>query len=90
VIAHELRRFDIATFRVATAEPLPYRPGQSVSIESPERSRIWRSYSPANVPRDDLTMDFHVRMLDGGALSSRRFPRWLIAGDPLTAAGNPS
>jgi len=70
VIAHELRRFDIATFRVATAEPLHYRPGQSVSMESPERPRIWRSYSPANVPRDDLTMDFHVRMLDGGALST--------------------
>jgi NAD(P)H-flavin reductase/hemoglobin-like flavoprotein len=69
VIAHELRRFDIATFRVATTEPLPYLPGQSVSMESAQRPRIWRSYSPANVPRDDLTIDFHVRMIDGGALS---------------------
>jgi NAD(P)H-flavin reductase/hemoglobin-like flavoprotein len=69
VIAHELRRSDIATFRVATTEPLHYRPGQSVSMESPERPRIWRCYSPANVPRDDLTMDLHVRMIDGGALS---------------------
>ena len=24
----------------------------------------------ANAPRDDLTMDFHVRMLDGGVLST--------------------
>jgi NAD(P)H-flavin reductase len=69
VVAHELRRFDIATFRVATTEPLSYLPGQSVSMESSERPRIWRFYSPANVPRDDLTMDFHVRMIDGGALS---------------------
>jgi len=69
VIAHELRRFDIATFRVATTEPLDYLPGQSVSMESAERPRIWRCYSPANVPRDDLTMDFHVRMIDGGTLS---------------------
>ena len=69
VIAHELRRFDIATFRVATTEPLHYLPGQSVSMESAQRPRIWRSYSPANVPRDDLTIDFHVRMIDGGALS---------------------
>jgi Oxidoreductase FAD-binding domain len=69
VIAHELRRFDIATFRVATAEPLHYLPGQSVSMECAERLRIWRFYSPANVPRDDLTIDFHVRMIDGGALS---------------------
>jgi NAD(P)H-flavin reductase/hemoglobin-like flavoprotein len=69
VVAHELRRFDIATFRVAITEPMPYLPGQSVSVEAPERPRIWRFYSMANVPRDDLTMDFHVRMVDGGALS---------------------
>ena len=69
VVAHELRRFDLATFRVATTEPLHYLPGQSVSMESSERPRIWRFYSPANVPRDDLTMDFHVRMIDGGTLS---------------------
>ena len=69
MLAHELRRFDIATFRVATTEPLEYLPGQSVSMESPDRPRIWRLYSMANAPRDDLTMDFHVRMIDGGALS---------------------
>jgi NAD(P)H-flavin reductase/hemoglobin-like flavoprotein len=69
VIAHELRRFDIATFRVAITEPMPYLPGQSVSVEAPERPRIWRFYSMANAPRDDLTMDFHVRMIDGGAVS---------------------
>ena len=69
VIAHELRRFDIATFRVATTEPVEYLPGQSVGMESPERPRVWRFYSMANAPRDDLTMDFHVRMIDGGTLS---------------------
>ena len=31
VVAHELRRFDIATFRVVTSEPLAYLPGQSVT-----------------------------------------------------------
>jgi hemoglobin-like flavoprotein/ferredoxin-NADP reductase len=69
VIAHELRRFDIAIFRVATTEPLEYLAGQSVSMESPERPRIWRFYSVANAQRDEATMDFHVRMIDGGALS---------------------
>jgi NAD(P)H-flavin reductase len=69
VLGHELRRFDIAIFRVATSGPLAYLPGQSVSIESAQRPRIWRLYSMANAPRDDLTMDFHVRMLDGGVLS---------------------
>jgi NAD(P)H-flavin reductase/hemoglobin-like flavoprotein len=69
VVAHELRRFDIATFRVVTSEPLSYLPGQSVSMESEARPRIWRVYSMANAPRDDQTIDFHVRMVDGGALS---------------------
>lgn len=69
VLAHELRRFDIAVFRVVTSEPLDYLPGQSISMESPERPRIWRFYSMANAPRDDQTMDFHVRMIDGGTLS---------------------
>jgi NAD(P)H-flavin reductase/hemoglobin-like flavoprotein len=69
VVAHELRRFDIAVFRVVTSEPLPYLPGQSVSMESDARRRIWRRYSMANAPRDDQTIDFHVRLIDGGALS---------------------
>lgn len=70
VMAHERRRFDIAVLRVAVGEPLEYLPGQSVSMESSQRARLWRFYSMANAPRPDSTMDFHVRMLDGGALSS--------------------
>jgi hypothetical protein len=27
---------------------------------------IWRLYSMANAPREDQTLDFHVRMIDGG------------------------
>jgi NAD(P)H-flavin reductase/hemoglobin-like flavoprotein len=69
VVAHELRCFDIAVFRVSTDEPLGYQPGQSVPIESEVRPRIWRLYSMANAPREDGTLDFHVRMIDGGALS---------------------
>lgn len=69
VVDHELRRFDIAVFRVVTSDPLDYLPGQSVSIESSARPRIWRLYSIANAPREDATIDFHVRMVDGGALS---------------------
>lgn len=70
VMAHERRRFDIAVLRVAVNEPLDYLPGQSVSMESSQRPRLWRFYSMANAPRPDSTMDFHVRMLDGGSLSS--------------------
>ena len=33
--------------------PLPYLPGQAVSLESELRPRLWRWYSPANAPRPD-------------------------------------
>lgn len=69
VISHELRSFDICVFRVATEEPMPYRPGQSVAVESSLRPRVWRYLSMANAPREDGTLDFHVQMVDGGTLS---------------------
>ena len=69
VLSHEMRTFDTAVFRVVTLDPLSYQPGQSVAIECDLRPRIWRFYSMANAPREDGTMEFHVRMIDGGALS---------------------
>ena len=69
VLSHELRNFDTAVFRVATLEDLSYLPGQSVAIEYGQRPRIWRFYSIANAPRENGTLDFHVRVIDGGALS---------------------
>lgn len=68
IINHETRSWDIAVIRVATTEPLPYRPGQSVSIQS-AKARNWRLYSIANAPREDGTLDFHVRLVDGGMVS---------------------
>jgi NAD(P)H-flavin reductase/hemoglobin-like flavoprotein len=69
VIGVERRSFDITVFRVATDPAMSYLPGQSVTVESEMQPRIWRFYSIANAPRDDATMDFHVRTEDGGALS---------------------
>ncbi len=69
VLSHELRTFDIAVFRVVTLDTLSFLPGQSVAIESDLRPRIWRFYSIANPPREDATLEFHVRVIDGGALS---------------------
>jgi NAD(P)H-flavin reductase/hemoglobin-like flavoprotein len=70
VMHHELRSPDIAVFRVSTSQPLTYEPGQSVAIESAERPRIWRFYSMANAPSSDAVIEFHVRMIAGGALST--------------------
>lgn len=69
VIGQERRTLDISVLRVAPQYYLPYVPGQSVSVECPQRPRLWRYYSPANAPREDGTIDFHVRLLEGGAVS---------------------
>ena len=69
VIAQERRASDVAALTVRTQPRLDYEPGQSVAIETPARPRLWRYYSMANAPRADATLDFHVRMIDGGAVS---------------------
>lgn len=82
VISHERRRFDLAVIRVALEQPLDYSPGQSVMVECPLRPKMWRPYSMANAPRSDGTVDFHVRMVDGGAVSTPMV-RGLKVGDTL-------
>jgi NAD(P)H-flavin reductase/hemoglobin-like flavoprotein len=69
VVAVERRRFDISVLRVQPDHPLPYLPGQSVALEVPSRLRHWRYYSMANAPRPDHTVDFHIRLVDGGPVS---------------------
>jgi NAD(P)H-flavin reductase/hemoglobin-like flavoprotein len=70
VIAHERRAVDIAVITVRPLQQLNYRAGQYLSIESPaHHPRVWRTYSIANAPRADGTMDFHVRALGVGWLS---------------------
>jgi NAD(P)H-flavin reductase len=39
-------------------------------VECEARPRLWRYYSMANAPRHDGTLDFHVRIIDGGLVSS--------------------
>jgi NAD(P)H-flavin reductase len=69
VIGHERRTLDVSVLRVAPQHHLPFVPGQSVAVQCQQRPRIWRYYSPANAPRDDGTVDFHVRLIDGGSVS---------------------
>jgi NAD(P)H-flavin reductase len=54
---------------VRPEQRLPYLPGQSVSVQAPMAPRMWRYLSPANAPRADNTMEFHVRAVDGGWVS---------------------
>jgi len=69
VVASERKAFDISVLTVQPEPRLDYLPGQSVAIESPARPRLWRYYSMANAPRDDGSVEFHVRLIDGGAVS---------------------
>jgi NAD(P)H-flavin reductase len=69
VIAHERRTFDIAVLTLRPMPWYPYRPGQSVAVETHLRPKLWRYYSPANAPRRDGTFDLHVRAVPGGAVS---------------------
>jgi NAD(P)H-flavin reductase/hemoglobin-like flavoprotein len=69
VVACERRAFDISVLLVRPEPALDYLPGQSVAIECPSRPKLWRYYSMANAPRDDGLLEFHVRLIDGGAVS---------------------
>jgi len=69
VVEHERLGWDIARITVQTSEPLPYRAGQYVSVETPQRPRLWRYLSPANAPREDGSLTFHVRAVNGGWVS---------------------
>jgi NAD(P)H-flavin reductase len=82
IIAVDRRRFDIVVLRVLPDRPLPYAPGQSVAMEVPGRRRLWRYYSMANAPRPDNTIDFHVRLVDGGPVSTM-LVRGVRVGDQL-------
>lgn len=70
VLASERRGTDIAVLRIRPTRPYPYRPGQSISVEIPQRPRLWRSYTPANAPRPDAVMALHVQIVAGGQVSS--------------------
>jgi NAD(P)H-flavin reductase/hemoglobin-like flavoprotein len=69
VVEHRRVGWDLALITVQPSEPLPYRAGQYVSVETPQRPRLWRYLSPANAPREDGTLEFHVRAVINGWVS---------------------
>jgi NAD(P)H-flavin reductase len=70
VVGHERRTLDVAVLQVRPRTRYDYLPGQSVSLESDLRPRLWRYYSPANAPRPDGLLEIHVKARDGGPVSS--------------------
>ncbi|TFV86975.1 globin domain-containing protein [Blastococcus sp. CT_GayMR16] len=70
VVAHERRTIDVAVLQVRPRARYDYLAGQSVSLETDLRPRLWRYYSPANAPRPDGLLEIHVKARDGGPVSS--------------------
>ena len=69
VVEHRRVGWDLAIIGVQTSEPVPYRAGQYVSVETPQRPRLWRYLSPAVAPREDGRLEFHVRAVPNGWVS---------------------
>ncbi len=88
VAEHYRLNRDLALLRLEPEEAIPYRAGQYFSVEVPQRPRLWRHLSPANAPRPDGSLEFHVRAVDGGWVSraivghTRQGDEWRI-GPPL-------
>lgn len=82
VVTHEPRSFDVSVLFVQPEPRMDYLPGQSVAIETPSRPRLWRYYSMANAPRQDGLLEFHIRLIDGGAVSMALTSR-TVAGTEL-------
>lgn len=61
---------EIAIVRVVPDTPVPYRSGQSMAVTIPQAPRVWRYFTPANAPREDGGMEFHVGLVPGGLVSA--------------------
>ncbi|MBB5154464.1 NAD(P)H-flavin reductase [Saccharopolyspora phatthalungensis] len=88
IVHHERLSWDLAVIRIQPDHPVPYQPGQYVSVEVPQRPRLWRYLTPANAPSDDGIMEFHIRSVEGGWVSralvghARPGDQWRI-GSPM-------
>jgi NAD(P)H-flavin reductase/hemoglobin-like flavoprotein len=73
VVRHERRARDLAVLTLQTDQPLPYQPGQYVTVHHPRWPRVWRQFSIANPPLmygDCSLIELHVRAVPAGWVSS--------------------
>ncbi|NUR08818.1 MAG: oxidoreductase [Nocardioidaceae bacterium] len=82
VVAVERRMMDLTLVRIQPRQEVRFRPGQSLSMEIPQRPQTWRYFSPANAPRRDGSIDLHVQQIDGGQVSTA-LVRHLKVGDAV-------
>lgn len=70
VVRHVRHGDDLAVLTLRPRRPFTYAPGQYAGVSSPRAPRIWRTYSLANAPRQDGTVDLHVSRIRGGRMST--------------------
>jgi len=85
VLEHHRVSRDVAVVRVQLDSPLYYHPGQYVTVQVPQCARRWRYLSPS-IPADrGGGIEFHVRAVTGGMVSTaivnetRPGDRWRIS-----------
>lgn len=69
VLTHRRHTPDLATVIVQALDPIPYQPGQYLSVEIPQHPGHWRYLSPAEPARPDGVLRFLVRAIPGGRVS---------------------
>ncbi|AYY11448.1 flavohemoprotein [Actinobacteria bacterium YIM 96077] len=70
VVFHRRLLDDLAIIQARPHTDFPYRPGQYCYVMSPRRPNMWRALSMASAPRDDGLVEFHVRAVGAGWVSS--------------------
>ncbi len=63
----------LSVVRLVADEPLLFRPGQYVETQIPQMPRVWRPLSLAMPPNTQGHLEFHIRSVPGGYLSSSVF-----------------
>ncbi|HEX3789178.1 MAG TPA: globin domain-containing protein [Pseudonocardiaceae bacterium] len=69
VVDKEKLGWDLVRIRLQPDYPVPYKAGQYMSVETPQRPRLWRYLTPANAPREDGIIEFNVRAVPNGWVS---------------------
>ncbi|SCL69077.1 NAD(P)H-flavin reductase [Micromonospora citrea] len=82
VIAHDRAADGLAILTVRPVRRVLFRPGQAVPLCTERRLGRWRWYAPANAPRPDGTLEFHVRAVAAGSVS-RTLVHAVLPGDQL-------
>ncbi|WP_307851744.1 FAD-binding oxidoreductase [Williamsia sp. CHRR-6] len=61
---------DLAVVRLISQAPGVYVAGQYLEVQVPQWPRVWRSLSPSIPPNPQGELEFHVRAVPGGSVST--------------------